>query len=282
MKLYLITDFKKGDYLEEAEDSSSIGTTHRNMDQMHGHERYQTLDYFIKYKIFNGLCRNGRQNHEYQLVEIPDELVFQYMLLGLKDLDFICYNHETKRVIISNSANNASYYAGSDYSVDDSESSNHAYGGHVGYAKMKKDAPMFDFYLRDDEKTERDPFLFEPDLDVYSDFVEVLMPYVHNLYRQNLITALYYLKYEDFPIGPRTKNIGDGRMVKADYDEIKKLNVPGDELVFLFQSYFDDDEFWIASTEFITKNDMEIMRCYAMDIHDRFYESTGSEWDIER
>lgn len=278
MKLYFVIDYNSGDRLEEAEDDFN-GTTHRCRDKMYEHEKYENLNYFIKYQVFSGICRNSRQAHEHQLVEVPEELVFQYMLLGLRDLDYVCYNHETKRIMLSDSLYSASHYASSDKSIDEIMAEKNSYRSpSYGYANKKKVTPMFDFNIRDACSEEREEIIFEPSQDVYSDYIEVLMPYIHNQYRQNLITSLNYFKYENYVIGPSSDKIINRNCVRAmDDGNYIKLNVPSEELCFLFSSYFDDDEFWKNSSTYITTNDMEVMRCYAVDIKTRFHECT--EWD---
>lgn len=294
MKLYFIVDYT---YSEGDDDciqtntakNNLIGSTHSNRNNMiHPHENYVDFSHFVKFRIFRDQMRYSYKSYEHQLVEIPDELVFQYMMIGLRDNDFILYNVHTKRIVMSNDPYDCKEYANSLTNSGHNISYPKAAHGQGSYSSNA----MFDFNRYDDVDEQREDILVEFDTsNGYSEMLEVLMPYVYNMYIRETKILCDFLS-EHPGIGKNTMNmssespIGEEESASCYNNNIKIVRravIPGNSVSFIFESFMHDHELWCKTQDKYTTYEKEMLRIYSLDILTKFKEHTGvEEWDVRR
>lgn len=174
MKFKLIFDSsvpdKDGDCMGEAEDNGYCSDFYVNSRHEHEKGNYRDLLYRRMNKYFR--CRGRSQ--DMQLVDVPDEIMLQYMLEGVYDMDWMAYNFRNNCIGISNTARGALRYGDEPY-----------YGMSSGSSKfsMKVDDPhFFSFGISTDSPYEiqnstREDYQLVPDGDHYKNIIESIEPY---------------------------------------------------------------------------------------------------------
>lgn len=297
MKLYFVVD-----YIQDAEDDCNyisagnnlIGNTHSNRSVMiHPHENYIDLSHFIKYRVFRDQFRYAYRNYEHQLVEVPDELVFQYMMVGLQENDYIVYNVQTKRIVMGNDLYDCRELANKSPKRNSNSGNYPKAVGRVGGCSYNTNA-MFDFNQYDEEdEIQREDILVEFDSsNGYAEMSEVLMPFVYNLYIRETKVLCDFLG--DHPgVGKCTIRDGGNSDTPMDEDEcasysnniriLRVAQVPGNSAVFVFESYMDNHELWVKTQHQFNTYEKETLRKFSTDILTKFHENTGnSAWDVRK
>lgn len=293
MKLYFIIDYKHNDedeYAISISGNNLIGNTHGNRNTMvHPHENYTDLSHFIKYRVFRDQLRYNYRDYEHQLIEIPDEFLFQYMMIGLRDYDFIVYNLQTKRIAIGNDSYDCKAFVNR---IDDNQNTN------VGnYPKASSGGSHYstnavlDFNIYDEPEEEREDILVEINsTNGYPEILELLTPYVHNLYIRDTKNLCNFLS--DHPgIGKNTMSSSnnypseymdeDSSEVQSNIKVVCKSNIPGDSVYFIFDSYMNEYEIWKSTEHKYNTYEKECLRKFTLDIMMKFQENTGNlKWDV--
>lgn len=299
MKLHLFVD-----YTQDNEDDCNyvsagnnlIANTHSNRSVMiHPHESYIDLSHFIKYRVFRDQFRYAYRSYENQLVDVPDELVFQYMMVGLQENDYIVYNVQTKRIVMGNDLYDCREQANKSQKYNSNSSSGNYPKAIAGSGVSYSTNAMFDFNQYDEEdEIQRENIIVEFDSsNGYAEMVEVLMPFVYNLYIRETKVLCDFLG--DHPgIGKCTmRNSGNSDAPTAEDDECADYNngikvvrlaqVPGNSAVFIFESYLNNHELWVKTQHQYNTYEKETLRKFSTDILTKFQENTGNPaWDVRR
>lgn len=227
MKLQLIYDFYDVDDCEDGccdEEYCGFATdVHTNSKLPHENKTFHEE---VNRKM-NKYFKHSARTENRTLVEIPDDVIFQYMLDGVFDYDYIAYNMIDGRICISNTKYGACRYGNDDY----------------GYGMMKdddSDGSFFKFNIDssskiDKERDKREPYMIVPDGEHYKNIHEVLMPY------------LVYRFVEHFSTGAECliqTQVLDSVRNEFEYEAEEvcyEIHSNGD-YIFAGSSVFDDDE----------------------------------------
>lgn len=285
MKLYLIIDYSKdygSNFDEESENFCTSSNVNVRSSNVHEHETVTNLKDFIAYRAFEmNFCRSRYSKFEYQLIDVPDVLMFQLMLTGVQDYDYIAYNHITKRIYVSNSSHDVSMYASC---PDDrlSNSSRRTFNGSVGYQNNASNSNAF-FEFQFDNNSEhnekkREDYCTEIDINYgYEEVKEVLMPYIMEKYYKDFTHCSNFLIRTSIVIGRQSatfaKYYNDSpKMMEKEIAEV--LQIPREDMIFMFTSFIEDDVLYVKNKHRFKSSSIEAMRSFSADILTNFTEKT--------
>lgn len=146
----------------------------------HEHER---TDYFeVLHRYMNKYCKGKGRAENMHLVDIPDEIMLQYMLEGVYDMDWLAYDFKDFRISISNSSYGALRYG-------EERRYGRAGGTNPNYQPNQH---FFEFDISQNSSYElqnasRKDYMLIPDGEHYKNIKEVLEPYVHFRFTQHFI-----------------------------------------------------------------------------------------------
>lgn len=313
MKLYLIPcyDIEDYNYAEDSEGGNHASDMNVFSVSTHKHERYTNFSTFLQYNTFENLTFRQRYNaYEYQLIDISDDLTFQFMLLGLKDFDFIAYNHKTKKIYVGNNSYRIAGLASepSEEEPDKANASsstslagrrrahskhNSAYGGRSNRPSQR----MFTFNSPQeepvpyDEEDQEEVQIRIDSTNGYDEIKKELMVYMEDIYFKMFTKAAIHLRssgrhiigeqsnslfsddgYSSVydPNAVRNANPVGYKRTNSSYDEALQLTT--EEFGFLFESYWNDDELWINTQKKIHPRHKECIRAYTCDAWKKFTE----------
>lgn len=144
----------------------------------HDHER---TDYFeVLHRYINKYCKGRGRTENMHLVDIPDEIMLQYMLEGVFDMDWLAYDFKDFRISISNSSYGALRYG---------EERRYGRAGGVN-PNGQQNNRFFEFDISNTSSYElqnnaREDYMLIPDGEHYKNIQEVLEPYVHFRFTQH-------------------------------------------------------------------------------------------------
>lgn len=275
MKLNLIINFnvKETDhYASEDDRVAPASSEYIRNENVHMHENYIDFGNFIIYRGFNDVVFRSRyEDFEHALIEVPDELVFQFMLLGIKDYDFIVYNHYTKRIIIGNDSYDLTYYSSTN---EDLENINRRIGGIRACSSSNSSRVserFFDFKnsnnndCEDEDSTEH--LLFEIDHNNgYNDFLEVLKPYINHKFVKDVNLVARDLQYSD-----RT----GGMPIPMDHvcTNNTVFNIPREDVAFVFLAFMNSEELWDNNESKFSPRHIEVIRQNTLLLWKKFTEN---------
>lgn len=281
MKLYLIVDYNKGydgNYSEDSEGYCTSTNVNVRSSSTHEHEAITNLKDFIAYRAFEkNFCRSRYSKFEYQLIEVPDELMFQFMLTGVQDYDYIAYNHITKKIYIGTSVYDTSMYASCpDDRMNDRKS---YYSGSVGSNSSSNKNLFFEyeFDIHHHEKEREDYCTEINSSNGYEEVKSALMPYIVEKYYKDFLYCSNYLNRNSIVIGRQSYAYGkyyNDSPVSADNGYNDVLSIPRDDMVFIFTSFIDDDELYIKNKHRFMPSKIEVIRSVSVDILTNYTEKT--------
>lgn len=181
MKLKLIYDTSSSNdrYSDDIacdEDPGYCSDTYVN--SRYDHER--TSYHEVLYRYMNKYCKGKGRTENMHLVDIPDEIMLQYMLEGVYDMDWLAYDFRDFRISISNSSYGALRYG---------EERRYGRAGNVN-AYGDTVERFFEFDLSSTSSYElqnnaREDYMLIPDGEHYNNIQEVLEPYVQFRFTQH-------------------------------------------------------------------------------------------------
>lgn len=163
------------DEISEDEDPGYCSDSYIN--SRHDHER---TDYYeVLHRYINKYCKGKGRTDNMHLVDIPDEIMLQYMLEGVYDMDWLAYDFKDFRISISNSSYGALRYG-------EERRYGRAGGNPASYANQR----FFEFDISQESAYElqnaaREDYMLIPDGEHYKNIQEVLEPYVHFRFTQH-------------------------------------------------------------------------------------------------
>lgn len=282
MKLYLIVDYSKGyyDYAEESEGYCSSTNVNVRTSNTHEHESITNLKDFIAYRAFEkNFCRSRYSKFEYPLIDVPDELMFQLMLTGVQDYDYIAYNHITKKIYIGTSTHDISMYASCpDDRMKDRNSRNSYSSGSVGLNDALNKNLFFEYEFDNHRgKKDREDYCTEIDSsNGYEEVKEAIMPYILDKYYKDFQYCSNFLIRNSIIIGRQStafsKYYNDSPV--AENENCNILSIPREDMVFMFTSFIEDDELYVKNKHRFMPSKIEVMRSLSADILTNFTEKT--------
>ena len=181
MKLKLIYDYntndgmKNDDCTDEADENHGYcSDTYINSRNLHENMNYNETMRRQLGKYFKSKSRAENMH----LVDIPDEIMLQYMLEGVYDFDWIAYDFDGFRVGISNTAFGALRYG---------EPRRYGRNGGVNSSTTNH---FFEFGISSESEFDaknnvREEYNLVPDGEHYNNIIEVLKPYVDFQFSRN-------------------------------------------------------------------------------------------------
>lgn len=276
MKLNFIINFnvKETDhYASEDDRVAPASSEYVRNENVHMHENYTDFGNFIIYRGFNDVVFRSRyEDFEHALIDVPDELVFQFMLLGIKDYDFIVYNHYTKRIIIGNDSYDLTYYSSTDEDLENLKRRSGGIRGCSSSNSSRMSERFFDFKnsnnndCEDADNTEH--LMFEIDHNNgYNDFLNVLKPYINHKFIKDVNLVARDLQYSD-----RT----GGMPVPMDRvcTNNTVFNVPREDVAFVFLAFLNSDALWDDNERQFSSRHIEIIRQNTLLLWKKFTENT--------
>lgn len=228
--------------------------------QRHHHELYSFKEMFRE--EFRQYCVDSYHlETKTTLIDIPDDIGFQFMMEGIMDGDYLVYNLYTENYVFGSSlssAETATY-------DDGSKSQGVSWGGSV------KSAQMIEWGVNNNPTNTRDnvTILVEPAF--YSNLHEYCKPiiehWVYTKYYQicsDLNTVLQKKEEEIFPTVQVSINVP---MLAEDSDRKPFTYISMDALNFLFNQYLDDGEYYLACKDELTPHQIEFYRRMYVYMH---------------
>ncbi|AIT14305.1 hypothetical protein GNZ01_07060 [Escherichia coli] len=281
MKLYLIVDYNKdyaGNFTEDSDGYCTSTNVNVRSSSAHEHESCKNLKDFIAYRAFEkNFCRSRYSKFEYPLIDVPDDLMFQLMLTGVQDYDYIAYNHITKKIYIGTSSHDTSMYASCpDDRMNDRKS---YYSGSVGLNDSLNKNSFFEYvYDYHHEKKEREDYCIAIDsTNGYEDVKEALMPYIIEKYYKDFQYCSNFLIRNSIIIGRQSsaysQYYNDSPVASAN-EMCDILQIPREDMAFIFTSFIEDDELYIKNKHRFMPSKIEVIRSFSVDILTNFTEKT--------
>jgi|SRR6478609_328016 len=187
MKLKLIYDSDAycgvGDDICMEEDDDPGYCSDQYVNSRHDHERTDYRE--LLHRQMNKYCRSKARTQDMHLVDVPDEIMLQYMLEGVYDLDWIAFNLKDYRISISNTAWGALRYG---------EERRYGRGGSVSANGGVPNQRFFEFNISatsayDAQNSAREDYMLVPDGEHYKNIKEALEPYVQFRLAQHFSTC---------------------------------------------------------------------------------------------
>lgn len=227
----------------------------------HKHERSDSSD-ILRGLLRGHMCSTDSRYMKTQLVEIPDEIAFQFMMDGVHDNDFIAYNPRTKRIAFSADWNEAQDRV--NIPLDHDISSNYGYvkvssGTNAGY--------MFDFGRPKYNISPREETVYEVQGEQYGEMYKVLSPYIQYWFTQHLEAI-------GMDLGNTISHITDellGAKLSDYYPEeegsVETLTMNFTTASYIFHEYMDDGELYELTKERYSPSCKENLRKLHVAVH---------------
>ena len=278
MKLRFLIDtenpFRWGD---DGDDCADERSTNSWVNSRHHHE-YQSIKELL-YNDYRKYC-DGTGHNKFvrtELIELPDEVMFQYMMDGIEDEDYLVYNPFTERLVLSNNISDACELAYRD------RTSNSSHGRAIGGYKNSASGTSLILDWSNDSRTAfvKDEIITrEVQDDFYNLVWSAVKPYFQHWFTKSFIHAASTLysdqnkKYQEVYAVLRNEPYGMEEAVPCDnYKTRLPFNI--DALVFIFNQYCDDGEFFLEGKKYFDHNNLETFRLIYMICHRKSTEN----WD---
>lgn len=237
----------------------------------------------IKEQLYDGYRKYCTENYQKfpstVLIELPDEVMFQYMMDGLEDEDFLVYNVFTEKLVFSNQLNdaceeaystsktNSAYLRGGMSSTDDEETDYILtwYQGRVRTAFDKENTIV---------REVKDEF--------YGLIYKEVKPYIQHWYNtkfllcaeglQGTVNERYEEVYNNKPVISTTKVHAEPC---SSPNTNMNMNIKTDGLFFVFKQYCDDGEFYLGGKKYFSFYSTETFRILYLELHRR----STIKWD---
>lgn len=222
-------------------------------------------------KYFSG---NGRFD-SLTLVEIPDDITFQYMVEGAFDYDYVAYNLHDYKICISNNT-----YMSTKYGRNDS----YAYASSTRLASSLDDNNMFSFGTSNDSKFDeeldsRPKYSIVPEKENYSNIEEVLRPFIVYKFAEwfkrgaSIIydtQSIYNTSRYGGEVAEDTRIVGKGSIIKYLPGERgcdRTFNMRYEQFIHCFGFWMSDHPIFNEARQFISDNEIEAYKSLRNLIH---------------
>lgn len=228
--------------------------------QRHHHELYSFKEMFRE--EFRQYCvENYHHETKTFLIDIPDDIGFQFMMQGIMDGDYLAYNLYTDTYAFStvlSIAESATY--------DDGTGTKG-----VAWGSSVKSVQMIEWGVHDDRKRTREDVTIVVDDAFYANLHEYCKPIIehwaYTKYYQiysDLNTVLHKKEEEVYPAVQVSANVP----LLAEESERKPFTyLSMDALNFLFHQYFTDGEYYLACKDELASHQIEFYRRMYVYMH---------------
>lgn len=285
MKLQLIYDFYDRD---DGEDVCCDGEYYGYATDVHTNSKLphenKTFNEEVHRKMSKYFKHSARTDNR-TLVEIPDDIMFQFMIDGVYDYDYIAYNMIDGRICISNTKQGACRYGNDEYGYG---CSNNADGDEEKFFKFNLDNSS----KLDKERDSRNSYMIVPDGEHYKNIHEVLMPYIVYRFVQhfkmgvgcisqtqvlNSVRSEYEYETEEicYEVHSNGEYIFSGSQLFDD-DETncrRTWDMSSDTFVLCLQFWVEDHPIFLAAKDFISDRDVEIYKLFYNKIMSKITET---------
>lgn len=279
MKLRFLIDTENPNrWGDEGDDCSDERSTNSWVNSRHRHE-FQTIKELV-YDDYRKYC-DGTGHHKFvrtELIEVPDEVMFQYMMDGIEDEDYLVYNPFTERLVLSNNISDACDLAYR--SKNHNSSGRHLQGAAYANNSVKSTLILDWTHERKTAFVKDEIITREVQDDFYNLVWAAVKPYFQHWFTKSFIHAgsvLYtdqHKKYKEVYNFLNNEPYGMEEAVPCDnYKTRLPFNI--DALVFLFFQYCDDGEFFLEGKKYFDHNNLETFRLIYMICHRKSTE----KWD---
>jgi len=278
LKLQLLYDFlsppdNDGDYVDE--DVGYASNSYTNSKLPHEHTNFHSSLFSRMSKYFKSINRYATIS----LVEVPDDVMFQYMIENVFDYDYVSYDMFQHRICISNSKYESTRYGRESYGyATASNSSSYANGniftfGHEHNSELEK--------TQDERKT----YCIVPDAEHYSNILEVLRPHVVYEFARwfkegariiGETQDLGIISYSDDPVGDYGYNSvkNSGRIfLDNEKGSTETFNLRYDQFSTCMDFWMNDHVLFTEARQFISDLEVEAYRALYAMIHTEITET---------
>lgn len=230
--------------------------------QRHQHEIYSFKEMFRE--EFRQYCVES-YHHESKtiLIDIPDDIGFQFMMQGIMDGDYLAYNLYTENYAFStniSSADNATY--------DDGSTAGTLWGGSV---KSNSSTPMLEWGIHDKPIRTREQVTIPVESEFYANLHEYCKPIIehwaYTKYFQICSDLNTVLGNKEEKIGPVIQVTLNVPTAAEDTERKPFTYISMDALNFLFFQYVNDGDIYLACKEELSPHHIEFYRRMYLYLH---------------
>lgn len=242
-------------------ESSKASTVYVN--DRHPHETCTFYD--VLRENYRKYCReNVNIRTQSVLIDIPDDIMFQFMMEGVHDYDYLVYNLRTKKLVFSANLDEAHNEA---YSTDGNNSKS------WGTANRNKQDIILDWDVISYNYNIRESKVYVAEGPQYLDVLEYVKPNI-----QEWANTKYYLIAFDLNTvvteleNERSPELYTSRScdpVPENYSRENGSNLSIEGLEFLIKEYIEDGEYFLGAKKFITESQIEVLRRIYLDTYHR-------------
>lgn len=292
MKLYFLFSFNEDLMSFDCAEKADYNSVSSHPSQIHHeHENYTNFFSFMKYEIFSSEFTNG-QDWELPLIDIPDEYVFQFMLMGLQDYDLIVFNYRTKRIMLGTFNSEIRYISSTLEPLCDAKDKmpiprNRSFGSY--YEDEDDYEPMLDFRTKNDKIKKREKYQVELDSENgYNEIREVLKPYYLDIANKMYMSMFMHMEIKE-PIGIETREIvsypkssrvvGFGNGISTDKPK-HRMKLDSDSFETLYKCWLEDDELFTENKKLmrIQNTHEKLLQVWYNDSYSAFTDSSTEYW----
>lgn len=239
--------------------------------QADGHNSYTAQQHHHELLTFKEMFREEFRQYcidsyhletKTSLIDIPDDIGFQFMMAGIMDGDYLVYNLYTENYVFGSSlseAENATY-------DDGSNRQGVSWGGSV----KSSSSTMIEWGVQDKPKSAREEVTIVVEDAFYANLHEYCKPVIeHWMYTKyfqicsDLNTVLNNKEQEIYPI-----SVSVNVPLLAEESERKPFTyISMDALNYLFQQYINDGEYYLACKDELTPHQIEFYRRMYVYLH---------------
>lgn len=220
----------------------------------HKHERKTFWEVF--YDLAGARCSHNDKEFSTVLIDIPDDIMFQYMVEGINDNDYLVYNLYTEKLVVGNCLYTAGTLAYSTSGHSHSQSTGRAMRG---MGRQNNASLMFDWYPERENESTAKEIVFDIQDTFYNLVYSAIKPYIEHWFCLNFkMTSRLFMDLKG-------EYIDDGE----DYpvaEASSRYNISTDEVRFIFDQYIEDGYWYKAIEKNLTLNDIEPYRNFYLHI----------------
>lgn len=238
----------------------------------HPHENY-TLKEMFRTEYRKHCAENHSMRTKTMLIDIPDDIGFQFMMQGIQDNDYLAYNLYTERYAFGTDLDYAD-----DATQEEESSSNSVYGKAIS-GSSNNTSMMFQWNTPEKKET-RERITIRVENEFYNNLHEYCKPII-----QHWILTKYYLIQSDLNTVLHDKekntfnNINYGTdpepALVEDYESnsIRTVALGIDSLNYLFFQYVNDGEYFLGAKPELSDYHLDFLRRMYLHVHSKSTEN---------
>ena len=257
MKIRFIIDSTNYGSWSKSASSNTLLATNVSINSSHTHESYCFHD-MLRSLYGRGVTDTHYAQRTSCIIDLPDEISFQFMLQGVQDYDFLAYNLYSKKLCFAADPVKAIEYMYSEL----------GYGSVFGGSGVNPRTCVLAWPDLEHSVVYRDPETHPVLDDFYGPVLDYITPNVQEWIitqycegANRLTSILNERKKTDsvYPMPPR------------DVEYIERAYMNTDTLLYLMEQYRDDGEFYLGAKRWISAHEWDVWRQIYLDV---WYAST--------